>query len=89
MIYRYEKLFAALAITALLCFNFLLPHAVPITNKNPEGLEIMIGLMSMGTIFVALYFYNDQLGTFRQGMQDTNRFLKRITNINPHFEPHA
>ncbi|MDX1476850.1 MAG: PAS domain S-box protein [Saprospiraceae bacterium] len=82
---RLQFVNVGLAVVAFVTYHRLLPSAVPFTNANPEGLELMVGLLSIGSIFVALYFFHNQLNRYRLDLQQANKFLRRIANMNPHF----
>jgi PAS domain S-box-containing protein len=59
-------------------------NGYPETEVRPE-IEIMVGIMALGALFIALYYHRGQIFDYRFGLNKTTRFLRLIADSNPNF----
>ena len=83
--YRVQIANGICASAAFITYQLLLPHSVPMIEGNPPGLEFMLGIMSLGVVFTAMYYYHGQIRDYRGHIEASNTFLSQIANANPHF----
>lgn len=83
--YRLQLLNGVLAIASVVLFTLLMPHSIDFTISDPQGHQLMIGVMSLGAIIITLYYYQGHITDFKRSLDQANRFLRQIADTNPHF----
>ena len=82
---RWQVLNAILALATYFAFIYLggLSNISPAPWRDP--LDTMLGVVSLGTAFIALYYYKGDLFDYELGLNRTSSFLRLVADLNPNF----
>jgi len=83
--FRLQIANALFALTAFIVFIYkIYNNAYAGPEVRPE-VEIMVGTMALGALFIALYYHRGQLFDYRFGLNRSRNFLRLIADSNPNF----
>jgi len=73
------------AVSAFVFFIYkMYNHGYSDTPVRPE-IEIMVGILALGSLFIALYYHRGQIFDYQFGLNKSSRFLRLIADSNPNF----